>query len=416
MAGMTVVPVRRRSLLDDDLVIAFARCWIVLAFLFCCFDFPRQLADGYTDGAGRPFGDDYVNYWSAAYLAIHGLADRIYNWDAFHVFQQSATGPVLGNYHYSYPPVLILLTAPLGLLPYLWGWFAWTLLGWLAFYRALVLAAGRHVVLLALATPAIFSNTVCGQNGTWTAALLGGGLALIDRNPRLAGVLLGLTVYKPHFGLLLPIALIAGRRWQAFIFAAITVIALVALSVAVFGVDVWRAYLFNLPQLRTVILEDGTGVWHRMMSIFVAARRLGADVPLAYVIQALFAAIAAAAVAWSWWTASCPPALRNALVLLGTCLATPYLQDYDLVFTAFVAVWLSDLFENHPARTKCRIAIAALLIGPVMAAPLGLATGLALGPLFIIPAFVVAVALLRETAGPATAFGTSLRAKRSNPV
>ena len=60
--------IRRRSLLDDDLVTAFARCWIVVTFLFCCFDFPRQLADGYTDGAGRPFGDDYVNYWSAAYL------------------------------------------------------------------------------------------------------------------------------------------------------------------------------------------------------------------------------------------------------------------------------------------------------------------------------------------------------------
>ena len=329
---------------------------------------------------------------------MHGRAEQIYDWAAFHVFQQSATGPKLGNYHYSYPPVLLLLTAPLGLLPYLWGWFAWTLLGWLAFYRALVLAARRHVLLLALATPAVFSNAVCGQNGTWTAALLGGGLALIDRNPRLAGVLFGLMAYKPHFGLLLPIALIAGRRWQTFMFAAITVAGLVALSIAVFGVDVWRGYLFNLPQLRAVILEDGTGVWHRMMSIFVAARRLGADVPLAYVIQALFAAIAAATVAWSWWTTSCPPSLRNALFLLGTCLATPYLQDYDLVFTAFVAVWLCDVVENHPART-CRIAIAALLIGPVMAAPLGLATGLAFGPLFIMPAYVVAVALLREASG-----------------
>jgi arabinofuranan 3-O-arabinosyltransferase len=390
-SGLKAAP--RRSIFDDDLVIAVARCWVVIAFVFCCIDFPRQLTDGFTDGNGRPFGDDYVNYWSAAYLAVHGKAQVIYDWTAFHMFQQSATGQNLGNYHYSYPPVLFLMTAPLGALPYLPGWFAWTLLSWFAFYRALALN-GRNVLLLSLAAPAVFLNALSGQNGTWTAALMGGGLALVDRRPKLAGVLFGLLIYKPHFGLLLPVALLAGRRWQAFLAAGVTAVGLVALSVAVFGVEVWQAYLFNLPQLRHAILEDGTGVWHRMLSVFVAARRLGADVPLAYVMQGLFGAVAAVAVAWSWWTTSCSPALRNALFILATCLATPYLQDYDFVFAAFVAVWLGDAVKNTSTETVAKIALAALLIGPLAAAPLGLSTGLAFGPLFVIPAFALAVSLL----------------------
>jgi arabinofuranan 3-O-arabinosyltransferase len=388
---------QRRSLLDEDLVRAIGRCWIVVALLVCCFDFPRQLADGYTNGAGRPFGDDYVNYWSAAHLAVHDRARVIYDWAAFHAFQQSVVGPQLQNYHYSYPPVLFLLTAPLGLLPYLWGFFAWTIGSWFAFYRALAMASGRNVLMLALAAPAVFVNLVSGQNGTWTAALLGGGLAMIDRKPRVAGIMFGLMIYKPQFGLLLPIALTAGRRWTTLVSAALTVIALVGLSIVIYGTHVWEAYLFNLPQLRAVILEDGTGVWHRMLSIFVAARRLGADVPLAYLIQGAFAAVAIAAVAWSWWRASCPPALRNALFVLGTCLATPYLQDYDLVVTMFVAVWLCDLFKNHPAETACKAAVAALLIGPLAAAPLGIGTGLAFGPLFVLPAFALAATQLVPT-------------------
>ena len=66
---------------------------------------------------------------------------------------------------------------------------------------------GRGVLLLALASPAVLINAVGGQNGTWTAALLGGGLSLLERRPYLAGGLFGMMIYKPHLALLLPVAL-----------------------------------------------------------------------------------------------------------------------------------------------------------------------------------------------------------------
>jgi hypothetical protein len=45
----------------------------------------------------------------------------------------------------------------------------------------------------------------------------------------------GMLCYKPHFGLLIPVALIAGRRWNAIIGAGGAAGLLVGLSIAVFG-------------------------------------------------------------------------------------------------------------------------------------------------------------------------------------
>jgi hypothetical protein len=142
-----------------------------------------------------------------------------------------------------------------------------------------------------------------------------------------------------------------------------------------------------------VILEDGTGVWHRMLSVFVFARRLGADVGTAYAIQGAFAAVAAFFVARSWWRDE-PAHLRNAMVIVGTCLATPYLQDYDLVMGAFVVVWMKAAEERPRVPVQwIRAAMAVMLLLPLMTAPLAKLTGLALGPLFLVPIFSLLVAM-----------------------
>jgi arabinofuranan 3-O-arabinosyltransferase len=143
--------------------------------------------------------------------------------------------------------------------------------------------------------------------------------------------------------------------------------------------------------LRHFVLEDGTGVWHRMLSVFVAARRLGADVSTAYLVQAVAGAIAALAVA-AVWLRDASFGVRNAVLILGTCLATPYIQDYDLVFGALVVVWLGqDAGVRRTAEFPLFVANASILLVPLFAASLAHLTGLAFGPLFILPAFVIAL-------------------------
>src|SRR5882724_8308667 len=339
-----------------------AQCWIVIAGAAYVIDLLQQTRDGLSDGVRRPFGDDFVNYWSGAFLALHGRVAEVYDFAAFHAFEQAVTGPAIQFYHYAYPPVLLLLT-----------------------------------LLLALATPALFVNAVGGQNGALTAALLGGGLVLQGRRPIVAGLLFGCLAYKPHLALMLPFALIAGRRWLTVGATGATVILLVAASVVAFGPNLWLDYTANLAQLRAVILEDGTGVWHRMLSVFVFARRLGADVATACVLQGACAMLAALFVARSWWRDD-PPLIRNAMLILGTCLATPYLQDYDLVMCAFVVVWLkAEEGRSRIPAAWIRGAMAVMLLLPLMAAPLGKLTGLALGPLFILPVFALLIALAEAT-------------------
>jgi hypothetical protein len=375
--------------ISPDRIDAVARCWLVAAPVLYAWDLWGQTRTGLTNGLGRPFGDDFINYWSGAWLAWHGRIADVYNFEAFHLFERALSGPDLLYYHYGYPPVLLLLTAPLALVPYVPGLALWLISSWYAFYRALRLAAPEMALLLSLATPALLVNALGGQNGAWSAALLGGGLMLLDRRPTVAGVLFGLLVYKPHLGLLLPLALLAGRRWTAFVSATLSVIGLVGVSLLLFGHEPWLTYAGNLEVLKHFILEDGTGVWHRMMSVFVMVRHFGFSVEASYIAQAVSALIAAAVVARSWWCDD-PMEIRYGLLVLGTCLVTPYLQDYDLVVGAFVAVWLLALQRRRlMSRSVTQLAMAAILLWPLVNGAVGKATGFALGPLVIVPLFIL---------------------------
>ena len=364
--------------------------WIAVAAAAYAVDLWRQTQVHLTNGALRPFGDDFINYWSGAYLAWHHRAADIYNWNAFHAFETGVVGAAIDFYHYSYPPVLLVLTAPLAVIPYVPALFAWLIAGWLAFYATLrALLPGRDGLLLALATPAVFINAVGGQNGTWTAALLGGGLVALERRPRVAGVLFGLLIYKPQLGILLPFALIAGRHFRAYAAAAATAALLILASILLFGADLWLSFLHNTTLLRQIILENPTGVWHRFVSVFIAARQLGVDVPSSYLAQAAIALTAAVIVVPAWYR-DLPSPAKNILLVLGTCLATPYVQDYDLVVGAFVVVWLSQLYPRGALPTVALVSGGLILLLPFVASLLAHATGLEFGPLFVAPAFALA--------------------------
>ncbi|HEY1310717.1 MAG TPA: glycosyltransferase family 87 protein, partial [Pseudolabrys sp.] len=174
------------------IVITVARSFVAAALFGYFFDLLHQTHNHLLNADGRPFGDDWVNYWSGGYLALHGRAAEVYDLNAFHAFQQTIVGSPLDGYHYSYPPVMLLLSAPFALIPYVPALFVWLSASWYAFYRALRLAMpGRGVLLLALSAPVVLINAVGGQNGCWSAALLGGGLSLLERRPYIAGALFG---------------------------------------------------------------------------------------------------------------------------------------------------------------------------------------------------------------------------------
>ena len=221
-------------------------------------------------------------------------------------------------------------------------------------------------LLLALAFPAVLINVGHGHNGFLTAALLGGGLVILDRRPLLAGILFGLMAYKPQFGLMIPIALAAGGYWRTFAAAAATAVLLTLVTTLVFGVQVWHAFFVGAEFTRTVVLEQGDTGWHKIQSIFSWARMWGAPVPLAYAIQGAATLVFAMASAWLWH-GKAPYPLKAAGLCLAAILATPYTLDYDMMVLAPAIAFLAADGMARGFGPWEKTALAALWLVPLVA-------------------------------------------------
>jgi hypothetical protein len=167
-------------------------------------------------GLGIP--TDFVNVWSAGRLVLDGHPALAYDWDIQKQLQVAVLGQSYdGNFAWHYPPPFLFIAAVLAHFPYavaFIGWAAISLVPYLAVMRAIV---GRPFgLLLAVAFPVVLTNTLVGQNGFLTASLIGATLYLMPIRPVLAGICLGLLSYKPQYGLLFPLVLIAASRWTVF--------------------------------------------------------------------------------------------------------------------------------------------------------------------------------------------------------
>lgn len=250
-------------------------------------------------------------------------------------------------------------------------------------------------LLLALAYPAVLINVGHGQNGFLTAALLGGALVMLDRRPVIAGILIGLLVYKPQFGLMIPLALIAGGRWRAFAAAASTVAALTLATTVAFGPQVWHAFLVSTKFSRTVVLEQGSTGWQKIQSVFSWARMWGAPIPLAYALQgALTVALGIAIV--RMWRSAAPTALKSAALCVAAILATPYSLDYDMMVLApAIAFFAADGVARGFGPWE-KTGLAALWLAPLVTRSVAQATLIPLG----VPAMLALFILLLRRAEP----------------
>jgi len=324
------------------------------------------MTDGVTNAAGEHLGRDFINFWSGARLAESGNAALAYDVEAFLQYQKTLVGPASEFKLYSYPPVTMLLSWPLAALPYLAGLVAWTLLGiGLVAWLLSRLVGWQMAAIAAIGAPAAYLNILAGQNGHFTAALLVGGLSLLDRRPVLAGILLGLMAYKPQMGVLLPVALAAGGRWRSFAAAALIVIGLIVASFVLIGGEAWSGFLAQM-KLQTRVMELAPDSWYRMQTVFIMARMFGAGLPAAYAAQACSAVLALLAVAVVWRTRSALE-LKAATLVVAMFLATPYDQDYDMVVLPFVAAWLArDALVGGDFRAWEKTVLCLLLAQPIM--------------------------------------------------
>ncbi|MCA1653366.1 MAG: DUF2029 domain-containing protein [Sphingomonadales bacterium] len=293
---------------------------------------------GTIDIFGRPLGTDFSVFWNAGHLANEGRAAG-----------------------------------------------AWTLI-----------LRDRVAVLICLASPLTPLVLGHGQNAFLTAALLGGGLVLLERQPGFAGGLLGALAYKPQLGLMIAPLLIFTQSWRAVAAGALVATILCALSYALWGAAAWQAFFASLHLGRS-FMEVGAVGFYKSASLFAMARQWGAPVALGYVIQAL-GAVAGLAMIWRLRFAEAD--IRAAGACAALAMSTPYLLDYDVAIVGVGAAFLYAAAARSRFLGYERTALAFIWVAPWLARPAAQYLTLPLGPLAM---FVLAALALRRadiTASP----------------
>ncbi len=372
---------------------------LVLVFL-ACFGLYRDASPPY-DGAGRLLGLDFSALWAAGVAGLNGDWVSAYHFPRFMDFMRNLFGDKAAGLLWAYPPIFYFVVMPLALLPYGTALAVWLSVSFAAFAVAIrgILAVKKSDALLAglaiIAFPGVFGNAIHGQTGFLTAALFGGALVLLPSRPMIAGILFACLIYKPQYGLLIPLALIAGGHWRSFVAAAFAVMVLVAASAIMFGVDSWAAFYAGLQEMRSQSLDLGRNGFHNMQSAYAAARLHGLSATTGWMAQGAIALTLGAGVAWLWQSKAHQD-LKSAGLLTAALAATPYCLDYDLVVLGPAIAFFVRFGLERGFRPWEQTILAFAFIVPPLARYFAFYFHLPLGALAILMVFGLVIARARS--------------------
>lgn len=306
---------------------------------------------------------DFASFYAAGMLANGPHPALVYDRLAHFVAEQAATQAGIKYVYFFYPPVFLLLCSLLARLPYLCAFLlfeALTVAACLLTMRAIIGGPVRLWLLPALSfTPAIWCVGV-GQNSFLTATLFGcGTLLLQSRRPIAAGLVLAFLFYKPHTGLLIPIALIASGSVRTVISAASGVLLIVAGSVLAFGDASWFGFLHAITRAQGEFSAGDIAPFGYTASIYGAASVLGAGRVTAQFIQIVVGVLVAACVFQSWRSDNLD-GTRYASLISGTILVMPVVLFYDIVLLLIASAWLYRAIKTTGSLPGERMGLALI--------------------------------------------------------
>lgn len=309
---------------------------------------------------------DFNAFYAASMLTLNGDAASVYDRAVNLATQEQLVGGEVTFLPWFYPPVALLLVAPLALVPHFVAFALWVFTP-LAALAVVVRGYTGHV--LASAAFVLFPGTVqsalTGQNGLLSALIIAGGFVHLERNPLVGGAVLGLLSYKPHIAATVYAALLFGRYWQALGAALVVSVVLALISLITFGPEPWVGFLRETDVARA-FLEEGKLRWSLMASVFAAARIVGISVPIAYVLQSVVACAALCTLVAVWRRHDIPLEQRVAVLVTIVPLMTPYVFSYDLVMMGFALVWLGwTAWETGFRRGEPLVLALGWVIAPV---------------------------------------------------
>lgn len=314
------------------------------------------------------WGRDFVNLYTSGSLVLQDRLDLLYTIEPYRAYQVELFDQGLKWHNYSYPPVTLLYTWLFALLPYplallVWlgstgGFFAWAA-------RPYVRSAGLPGW-IAVATPAALINLWAGHYGFLIGGLWLAAWSFLPRRPVLSGILIGLMIVKPHLAVLAPLVLLYRREWTAIAAAAATVILLIALSVAVFGADLWITYLTETARLQAEMVDDVDSFFITMMPTLTPSLAIIGVPTAAATLAQLLAGLAAVAALLKWMPKD--PQDAALATAVATFLVLPYAFAYDMTVVCLASLLLfrRALDEARPRWFSFGLAMATLLPMAIM--------------------------------------------------
>lgn len=355
------------------------RHYPLLALAITVFGYTIAIAAGHPpfDAFGQAIAVDFSAHVTGGRMALDGNLRHLYD-----IAQQRAVqGQVLGSAPddsidlYLSPPFVAYLYAPFAALPYLVGAATWTALSVALLALSVYLLwpvvprLHRHgfglVLLLAFATPPALDLLGSEQDTAISLFLLAAGLRLLLADRELAaGAVLGLGLFKPQLFILMPVLLVAQRRWRALASWSAVALVLTGASLALVGPDGARAYvrLLTSDVYRQGIAADLS--W-KMLSLPAFVRSLFQGFALPAPALNLLSAMALGAGGVLLGAIARLPrrepdqrglALLYALAVLITAAASPHFFLYDATLLLLPALILLDAF---PASAAIRVSLAA---------------------------------------------------------
>jgi hypothetical protein len=324
------------------------------------------LTSPYADGASRQV--DFAAFWSAARLALAGDAIAAFDQEALRQVQELPASAEKGELVWLYPPGVQLALAPFGLLPF---WAAWLIFGVtsLAAFASALWRPARPVPMghsLLLGAPIVVITLQLGQLLLfWASALIGALRAIALGRAAAAGFMIGLLSLKPQLGILVPVALVAARRWDVIAWAGLGVAAVHGLPTLVVGTEYWAAFLTRVEQVN-VALEKDLFQHQLMVTPYALARAVGLTHQPAMGLQAVVSLALAFTVYRLWRRAAPQEALGRAGGVLSAAIpiATPYAYYYEMVFGVPAAILL--VRGGYGATAIDRLLLGIAVIGPAV--------------------------------------------------
>ena len=308
----------------------------------------------YNNIYGTTAGLDYRIFYSAGKLANNSDFTTLYDEPKFDpIWRKEFNISIPGRTHFSYPPIALMVWAPLSKLSYSSGLSLWVGIPCLMVLLLLYHMSKSFLVLaITLTSPLFLFSAISGQTGYIITCLLVGGLLCLDKKKYiLAGIIFGFLCFKPHLALALPICLILTRQWKVILSGTLTGLLLVTLSYWTLGPESWTAFFEHFGKsLDTEIPVDGksSSSSFTLWNIFLKVTQSNIAAITIHATGMVFAVLVTV-YTWKNTTALMP---RLLTLIIFPAFVSPYYHAYD--FAPLVIVYglaVKDLlFEKQPDR------------------------------------------------------------------